>query len=143
MANITEARIERFLEEVSVWARTQPDIVALILVGSHARCTATDDSDVDLMILVEDVAKRIANWAWIFNFGEVRAVMRETWGRVETIRVFYENSIEAEFNLATSGWAEVPLDKGTFQVVRAGISILYDPSEILRPLQTAIKADVI
>lgn len=45
------AMIERFLSAVVQWASAQPDIVAVALVGSHARGTAKPTSDVDLVIL--------------------------------------------------------------------------------------------
>ncbi len=50
-------RISSFLTQVSDWAARQPDILALALVGSHARGAATETSDVDLVILAQDPSR--------------------------------------------------------------------------------------
>ncbi|MBN1315772.1 MAG: nucleotidyltransferase domain-containing protein, partial [Anaerolineales bacterium] len=43
--------VEQFLSAVVTWASAKPDIVAVALVGSHARGTSGPGSDVDLVIL--------------------------------------------------------------------------------------------
>src|SRR5687767_1223031 len=45
------AVIVRIIARVVEWAERRPDIRAVALVGSHARNTATPDSDVDLILL--------------------------------------------------------------------------------------------
>jgi Nucleotidyltransferase domain len=45
------AAVERLLERAVAWARRQPDIRGLALVGSWARGNARADSDVDLVVL--------------------------------------------------------------------------------------------
>ena len=40
-----------FLNQFAEWSSNQPDIHAVALVGSYARQTATDASDVDLVIV--------------------------------------------------------------------------------------------
>jgi predicted nucleotidyltransferase len=56
----TNDRIEtvaRLLESFTSWVRTQPDVQAAALVGSHARNAATEWSDVDLIALTTKVEK--------------------------------------------------------------------------------------
>jgi hypothetical protein len=43
--------IKAFLDRVIYWAMNEPDLLALALVGSHARGKATPNSDVDLILL--------------------------------------------------------------------------------------------
>lgn len=48
--------LQPLIRAVAEWARDRPDVVAVGLAGSHARGTARDSSDVDLVVLVEDPA---------------------------------------------------------------------------------------
>ena len=50
----TPERVERLLRQVVAWAAEQDEVQAVVLVGSYARGDARADSDVDLVLLVED-----------------------------------------------------------------------------------------
>jgi predicted nucleotidyltransferase len=43
---------ERILQIIVDWAKKQPTIQAVAVVGSHARGTARAESDIDLVLLV-------------------------------------------------------------------------------------------
>lgn len=43
--------IKDFITAFTSWAFTQPDILAVALVGSYAREAAKEDSDIDLVVL--------------------------------------------------------------------------------------------
>jgi predicted nucleotidyltransferase len=45
---------QRIIQIVLEWAKAQPTIYAVALVGSHARGTARADSDIDLIVLTTD-----------------------------------------------------------------------------------------
>jgi predicted nucleotidyltransferase len=62
---------EAFLAQVTAWAAAQRDIVAVALVGSHARGTARPGSDVDLVILTATPERFLADTAWPARFGRV------------------------------------------------------------------------
>ena len=51
--NKTEELINKFTE----WAPTRPDVAALALVGSYARNTANETSDVDLVLVTSQPDK--------------------------------------------------------------------------------------
>jgi len=51
-----------FPEAFDCWARAQRDIVGVALVGSHARDTANEESDVDLIISTCRLALRLMTW---------------------------------------------------------------------------------
>src|SRR5689334_14673346 len=72
-----------FLEKFGLWAIAQADIEGVALVGSHAREAATEESDVDLMILVTNPKPYLANLEWLSTFGEIERSQNETWGPVE------------------------------------------------------------
>jgi len=124
-----------FLEEFSRWAKTQEDIDAVMLVGSYARDAATAESDLDLMILTTKISSYFQDQIWVSQFGEVEESKVEHWGRVETLRVFYKESIEVEYNFSSPDWADIPVDAGTHSVISDGMKILSDPQGILKRLQ--------
>jgi predicted nucleotidyltransferase len=53
---MTKAQVEQFLNEFTCWALTQGDIQGVALVGSYARGTATETSDVDLVLLADQIS---------------------------------------------------------------------------------------
>src|SRR5262245_49536081 len=118
-------KIAAFLETFISWATAQPDIEGVALVGSYARATSTEDSDIDLMILTPEPAQYLEHTAWLSSFGEVKQTTNETWGRVETLRATYRTGLEIEYNFATPSWAEVPANAGTRHVISDGIKVLF------------------
>ncbi|MFZ5376297.1 MAG: nucleotidyltransferase domain-containing protein [Patescibacteria group bacterium] len=129
-----------FEHKLKKWAQGQLDILAIGLVGSYARNTATENSDFDVMILVEEPSKYLLNNNWLNSFGKVERIIEEDWGAVKTHRVFYDNSAEIEFNIAHKSWAKTnPIDEGTIRPVSDGMKIIYDPEKILFKLMRAVK----
>lgn len=131
--------IEPFLDALARWAAGQADIVALALVGSHARGAATPQSDVDVVIVTSDPPRYFDDPAWAGQFGEMRSAVAEDWGRIRSLRVFYAGApaAEVEYGFGAPDWAGVPVDAGTRRVVGDGMRILYDPAGLLRALQEA------
>lgn len=103
----------------------------LAVVGSHARGTATPESDIDLVLVIDDVRSRLRSPGWVSEFAEVDAVTREDWGLIQSLRVRYRDGPEVEFGLTTLAWVTPPLDTGTTKVIRDGFQILFDPDGLL------------
>lgn len=131
-------QIPTLLKALREWASEREDIHALAIVGSHARGAATPDSDLDVMLLVAEIAPYFADTGWAARFGEIGSAQVEDWGIVTSLRVFYGDGTEAEFGFATAAWAAVPLDAGTRRVVSDGMQILWDPHGLLDRLQQAV-----
>ena len=125
--------VESFLKAVSIWASAQPDILAVALVGSHARGGARADSDIDLVLLVEDPAAYLSNADWPKRFGRVVRRQVEPYGRVTSLRVWYDDGREVEYGFTTAQWAARPLDEGTRRVIRGGMRILFERSPLFPP----------
>lgn len=122
-------------------ASQNSDVIGLAIIGSYARTEARKDSDVDVIILTSDIEKYIddATEDWARRFGFMREQRIEDSGAIKTIRAFYKNGHEFEFNFASPSWADInPLNEGTYQVIRDGMQILYDPSGILEKLRNAV-----
>ena len=127
------------LERVVLWASEEPAIVAVALVGSHARGTATENSDIDILILATSHTAYLEDHAWLSRFGDVDSSTNEQWGRVDSVRAFYKTGVEIEFGFASPSWAEIPLDPGSRRVVEHGFTILFDPQHVFDDIQ---KTDV-
>ena len=130
--------ISAFLAAVSGWASAQPDVLAIALVGSYARDAAAEGSDVDLLILTSEVAKYINDRSWLSQFGEVTNSRVENYGKVTSLRTFYQDGLEVEYGLTTRDWAQIPMDAGSRRIVIDGMKILFDPHRILSSVEREI-----
>jgi uncharacterized protein len=128
--------IDHFLDALMKWAVEERGILAVAAVGSHARRTARPDSDVDVIVIVDDPAKYLkTSTAWIERFGPVLSVSDEDWGLVQSKRVQYADRTEVEFGFTIRRWASInPVDPGTMEVVSDGIRVLYDRETLLKSL---------
>jgi predicted nucleotidyltransferase len=127
--------LQVFLQKISTWASAQPDIQAVALVGSHTRGQAKADSDIDLVLLVEDPEKYLGDEVWPAQFGKVLKRQMEDYGLVKSIRVRYDDGREVEYGITIPHWAARPLDEGTRRVIRDGMRILYERRPLLSPLE--------
>jgi predicted nucleotidyltransferase len=115
--------VEAFLSAFVEWAWQRDDIAAVAIVGSHARDSARLDSDVDLVILADDPIHYLRDTAWTREFGSPRRQQVEHYGRLTSIRVWYDGLLEVEFGFADRSWAA---DSGGRDVIAAGIRVLFD-----------------
>lgn len=116
-----------YINNVTEWALSSSAIIALALVGSHARNTARADSDIDFLLICKQKSRLIKDLFWANRFGEVLKCDTEQWGKVTSIRVTYKEGQEIEFGIATLNWTNIPIDPGTFRVVSDGMVILKRP----------------
>ena len=124
-------KVNQFLKYISQWASIQSDIQAIALVGSHASGTATETSDVDLVIIIDDPSQYLHNLLWTERFGTVHKQQVEKYGLVTSIRVWYDDGLEVEYGITNDVWAAEPLDKGTQKVIADGMRILFERGAIL------------
>jgi predicted nucleotidyltransferase len=117
---------ESLIDSVRNWAEVREDILALAVVGSHARGDARPDSDVDLVVVCSDATRYLSDTTWVSAFGELRELSFEDWGSVQSVRAFYRTGPEVEFGITGSEWIAIPPDRGTAEVVGNGCTILLD-----------------
>ena len=125
---------ETFLAAVKRWAEQQPDIQGVLLVGSYARGAARPDSDVDLVILTTSPKRYLDSTSFAETFGAVSRWQIEDWGKVTSVRVWYEDGLEVEYGFALPDWAAQPLDPGTRQVISNGMQIVFGRSGAIENL---------
>lgn len=121
-----EEKVASFLHEFTAWASDREDILAVALVGSYAKNTASEDSDIDLVILAAQPGLYLENIEWVRQFGNVCRHQIEDYGRLTSLRVWYNSGIEVEYGLTSRDWAALPLDKGTQAVISGGMQILFE-----------------
>ena len=122
---------DQFIAKFIDWVTTQSHIEAVALVGSYANGTASEESDIDLILLVTDPDKLIDDIKWVYQFGVVSDNQIEHYGKVTSIRVWYSNGPEVEFGITYPTWASSPLDSGTQQVIDNGMKVLFERKTIL------------
>jgi uncharacterized protein len=132
--------VEAVLRRVAAWAEGEPDIVGVALVGSWAAGNATDQSDVDLVVLTWDVDKYVDDEEWIKAIGEGTLVRTQEWGMPTERRVRLGSGLEVEFGFVSPERASTdPIDPGTRTVVENGLLPLRDPHRLLAVLDTSVR----
>jgi uncharacterized protein len=123
--------IRDFLDIFIPWAADQVDVQGIALVGSYARGIAREDSDIDLVVLTDQPGKYLGDLLWIERFGTVEKHQTEDYGKLISLRVWYQNGVEAEFGITVPDWAAIPLDAGTRQVILGGMIVLFERENLL------------
>jgi predicted nucleotidyltransferase len=132
--------VEVLLEQIARWAGARRDIVGAALVGSHARGAAHAGSDIDIVLVIEDVAVYLSQDAWLASFGRVESVTDEDYGLVRARRARYAGGLEIEWGIADRRWlCTGPLDAPTASVVAAGMRVIHDPEGLLARLDRAVR----
>ena len=129
------------LSAVIAWASSRPDVLALALVGSHARSAAHPASDVDLMVLVQDPdrLKQDVSWPAAVAWGSL-AKDGLSWhdaghGRAWSRHVRLAGGPEVELTFGPSSWAATdPAGPGSLRVMADGCRILLNPAGLLAAL---------
>jgi predicted nucleotidyltransferase len=117
------AAVKKFLGEFTKWASQRPSILAVGLVGSQARGTASACSDVDLIILTQDPEEFLRDTGWAEAFGHPLRQVTERHSNLAVRRVWYQHGLEVEFGFGDEHW---PLDAGGQEVIAEGIRVLLD-----------------
>lgn len=139
-AKISRQELDALLDHVREWAITRSDIRAVALLGSYARGTPHEESDIDVHVLTTNPSLYIDHDDWVIAF-DASLVATESWGAITSRRLIRADGIEIEVGIGERSWAATdPLDDGTRQVARDGLRIVHDPDGILRTLQSALDA---
>lgn len=132
--------VDALIERAGDWAATRPDVRALALVGSWARGDADHDSDVDLVVLVDQPDALVSDEAWLEQLGASSVVRTKVWGALTERRLALPSGLEIDVGIALLSWAgTAPIDAGTRHVVTDGIRIVFDPDGLLARLIAATR----
>lgn len=114
------------IKQVKKWMVKQKEIKAAILIGSYARGEERSDSDVDFIIVVDDVNKWISDINWVKSFGRLLSVTVEQFEEVQALRVHYQDTNELEFGFVTEEWLQKPYVDATKEAIDSGMIVLLD-----------------
>lgn len=132
--NISQEHLYQFLQPLTKWMYEETDISSVGIVGSFARGTEHEESDIDLIFLCKNKIKYLENSEWATQFGKIAKTQIEEYGAVTSLRVWYQDSFEVEFGYAAESWATTPIDSGTRHVIKDGMRILIDKQGLLKNL---------
>lgn len=127
----TIEHIRNFLDAFVAWASDRSDVQGIALVGSYARGEARDDSDIDLVILTDQPKTYLDDMEWAERFGNITKHETEDYGKLTSVRVWYQNGPEVEYGITTPDWAAIPLDAGTREVISGGMIVLFERGILL------------
>ena len=126
---------EDFYANLKTYAKNHPHIESVIIVGSYARGTNKEDSDLDLVIITSNKSEIILDQGFTKEFGEIDKKRTEYYGACTSIRVWYKDGKEVEFGIVEPSWISTPLDAGTHQVLSDGYKIIIDKKGYFENLQ--------
>lgn len=122
--------MQQLEDRVIAWAESQPDIRAILVIGSRARYDFPADewSDLDLMIFATDFEKYLANDDWLDDIGEawLNLPLETGRGHPECI-VRLDGLCKVDFVFLTVGDLRRMVESGTLDgVYHRGYYILVD-----------------
>jgi len=126
---------ENFISKLKEYAENTSHIESVLIVGSYARGTNKENSDLDIVIITSNKSEMIANQYFIQAFGEVYKQQTEYYGACTSIRAWYTDGKEVEFGIVEPSWVAIPLDKGTYQVLSDGYKLIVDKKRYFANLE--------
>lgn len=127
--------IDLFLTDLREYAIKSSHIESVILVGSYARGTNKEDSDIDVVIITSDKAGMVQDTSFTEAFGVATKLQTEYYGACTSIRAWYKDGKEVEFGIVEPSWIAVPLDSGTYGVLSDGYKVLLDKCQFFQDLK--------
>lgn len=91
--------MRNIIKMITEWGKKNPQVEAIVLVGSFARKTNQPDSDIDVCIITDYKEELLNKSSFIYTFGHVKNYVIEYWGACTSIRVWFEEGEEVEFGL--------------------------------------------
>jgi predicted nucleotidyltransferase len=145
MNSPTPSEVETILSLNSIWFQSRDDVLGIALVGSYARKAAQPSSDIDLVILstTPQAYRDDVTWPsqlpWNALGVSVKSWRDEDYGLLWSRHVLLSSDLEIEYGFASTGWASIPIDAVTYQVMKAGHRVLYDPQGLLAAMSEYVR----
>ena len=146
MVGFSKLDVSKIIGAIGIWAKQQPEIYAVALVGSWARSEAHENSDLDLMILTSNPELFFQDTNWFnsipwhdLNNLQIDTYYDRVYGVVKSRHLCFQQGSRIEFSFGYPNWAIIdPIDPGTLRVVGSGMTIICDRHKLLETLVKAI-----
>ena len=126
---------EKIFSDLREYAERTSHIESVLIVGSYARGTNKENSDLDIIIITSNKSDMITNQSFTREFGEVYKQQTEYYGVCTSIRAWYSDGKEVEFGIVEPSWISTPLDSGTYQVLSDGYKLIVDKKRYFENLE--------
>src|SRR5215211_9065611 len=93
----TIEHIRDFLDAFILWPPSNLTYKALPWLGPTR--AARDDSDIDFVILTDQPHKYLDERQWVKRFGVVEKQQTEDYGKLTSLRVWYQDGVEVEYGI--------------------------------------------
>lgn len=121
---------------VADWARKSEQVRSVALVGSYARGQERMASDIDILILT-DAPDAVAEGEWFRRLQPGSKLVRSAqWGPVQEKRFRLKSGLIVELGIASSSWADLPLDDGSTRVLSDGHRVSLDDGLLAQAVST-------
>lgn len=117
---------EEFISKLKEYAENTSHIESVLIVGSYARGTNKENSDLVIVIITSNKSDMITKQDFTQEFGEVYKQQMEYYGACTSVRAWYSDGKEVEFGIVEPSWVAIPLDTGTYQVLSDGYKLIVD-----------------
>ncbi|GHF47981.1 aminoglycoside 6-adenylyltransferase [Streptomyces mashuensis] len=130
MTGATDVTREALVERVIAWARSRPDVRAVLRTGSRARRDGTVDavSDHDIELYTTDPEPYAASGAWAEAFGPVLVSvgLEGPWENPARL-VLFEDGVKADFQVVPLDRLALMAEEGLDDLHERGYEVLHDP----------------
>lgn len=126
---------EDFISKLKEYAENSSHIESVLIVGSYARGTNKENSDIDIIIITSNKSEMVTDQLFAQAFGEVHKQQTEYYGACTSIRVWYGDGKEVEFGIVEPSWISIPLDSGTYKVLSDGYKLIVDKKKYFEKLE--------
>ena len=127
--------LEEFISKLKEYAENSSHIESVLIVGSYARGTNKENSDIDIIIISSNKSEMVADQLFTQAFGEVHKQQTEYYGACTSIRVWYGDGKEVEFGIEEPSWISIPLDSGTNKVLSDGYELIVDKKKYFENIE--------
>ncbi len=124
---------EKIINSILVWAKQRENVRAVIMIGSRAR---TDDeadewSDLDLIVVAEDISEYIQTTSWLNEFGAPLVTFTETaFDKTVERRVLFEGFLDVDFDFCGPDEYAATLESTDVRdIFRRGYRVLLDKDD--------------
>ncbi|MFN7150363.1 MAG: nucleotidyltransferase domain-containing protein [Microthrixaceae bacterium] len=119
---------------------SHPDVRAVVVVGSYAYGCPTMESDIDIVMAINNRDAWLLDDSWARHIVGTRLelVREQDWGPLRERRYRTESGFEVEFGLVTAQWFATPVDPGTAKVLSDGCRIVTDAESLARDALRAL-----